>query len=72
MTTGRGVLTMVGTGFRIAGQVTEESLSAIVEADKLFHLIQDQATHRWLEELNPTAESLFDSYRPGRPRRPSP
>lgn len=69
MTTQRGVLTMVGTGFRIAGQVTEESLSAIVEADKLFHLIQDQVTHRWLEELNPTAESLYDSYRPGRPRR---
>jgi hypothetical protein len=69
MTTPRGSLTLVGTGLRIAGQVTEEALSAIVEADKLFHLIQDQATHRWLEGLNPTAETLYDSYRPGRPRR---
>lgn len=69
MTIRRGTLTMVGTGLRIAGQVTAEALSAITEADKLFHLIQDQVTHRWLEELNPTAESLYDSYRPGRPRR---
>lgn len=60
---------MVGTGLRIAGQVTQEALAAIVEAEKLFHLIQDQVTHRWLEELNPTAESLYDSYRPGRLRR---
>ena len=49
MTTPKGSLTLVGTGLRIAGQVTEEALSAIVEADKLFHLIQDQATHLWLE-----------------------
>lgn len=69
MTTRRGTLTMVGTGLRIAGQVTTEAMTAIVEAEKLFHLIQDQVTHRWLEELNPTAESLYDSYRPGRPRR---
>lgn len=69
MTTRRGTLTMVGTGLRIAGQVTAEAMTAIVEAEKLFHLIQDQVTHRWLEELNPTAESLYDSYRPGRPRR---
>jgi len=69
MAGGTGTLTLVGTGLRIAGQVTQEALAAIVEADKLFHLIQDQVTHRWLEELNPTAESLYDSYRPGRPRR---
>lgn len=64
-----GTLTLVGTGLRIAGQVTQEALSAIVEAEKLFHLIQDQATHRWLEDLNPTAETLYDAYRVGRPRR---
>lgn len=69
MTTERGRLTLVGTGLRIAGQVTEESLAAIRAADKLFHLIQDQATHLWLEQMNPTAETLYDSYRPGRPRR---
>jgi hypothetical protein len=64
-----GSLTIVGTGFRISGQVTPEALSAIERADKLFHLVQDTVTHHWLEAIQPTAESLFTSYRPGRPRR---
>jgi len=64
-----GALALVGTGLRIAGQVTPEARSAIESADKLFHLVQDVVTHRWLESLNPTAESLLDSYRNGRPRR---
>lgn len=64
----RGSLWVVGTGFRIAGQVTEEALSAIRHADKLFHLVQDVVTHHWLEQLNPSAESLADSYVEGRPR----
>ena len=66
-----GELYVVGTGLRIEGQVTQESLSAIRSADKLFHLIQDVLTHRWLAEINPTAESLFDAYAVGRPRRES-
>jgi uncharacterized protein YabN with tetrapyrrole methylase and pyrophosphatase domain len=69
MTLPTGSLTLVGTGLRISGHVTQEALAAIVEADKLFHLVQDLVTHRWLAELNPTAESLYDSYREARPRR---
>ena len=65
----RGTLTIVGTGFRISGQVTPEALSAIQSADKFLHLVQDVVTHRWLESTNPTAESLYSSYLPGRPRR---
>src|SRR6187397_960209 len=64
----KGSLTLVGTGFRISAQVTAEALSAISNAAKLFHLVQDIVTHHWLEEVNPSAESLVDSYRPGRPR----
>lgn len=64
-----GTLTLVGTGFRISGQMTLESLSAVDRAEKLFHLVQDIVTQHWLAERNPTAESLFSSYRPGRPRR---
>jgi hypothetical protein len=64
-----GRLTVAGSGLRIAGQVTQETLSEIVAADKLFHLVQDVVTHHWLEELNPSAESLYDSYREGRDRR---
>ena len=67
----RGELFIVGTGLRIEGQVTQETLEAIRSADKLFHLIQDILTHRWLAEINPTAESLYDCYTAGRPRRES-
>ena len=68
MTRESGSLTLVGTGLRIAGQVTAEAKSAIEDAEKLFHLVQDVVTHRWLERLNPSAESLADCYAPGRPR----
>jgi hypothetical protein len=69
MTSATGRLTLVGTGLRISGQVTQEALVAIESAAKLFHLVQDAVTDRWLAGLNPTAESLYDSYREGRPRR---
>ena len=69
MTSATGRLTLVGTGLRISGQVTQEALVAIEGAAKLFHLVQDAVTDRWLAGLNPTAESLYDSYREGRPRR---
>ncbi len=62
-------LTIVGTGFRLSGQVTLEALSAIESAEKLFFLVQDIVTQHWLESRNPSAESLHDSYRPGRLRR---
>lgn len=64
-----GSLSIVGTGMRLEGQVTQEALSAMEHADKLFHLLQDIVSQHWLEELNPRAESLIDSYRPGRARR---
>lgn len=64
-----GRLTVVGTGFRASGQITHETQSAIDQAEKLLHLVQDIVTHHWLEERNPTAESLVNSYRFGRPRR---
>jgi hypothetical protein len=68
-TSGRNELIVVGTGFRLSGQITPESSSAIIHAEKLFYLVQDIVTQHWLEERNPSAESLANSYRPGRPRR---
>ena len=63
----KGILRVVGTGFGV-GHLTQEALSVISDCEKLFHLVQDAVIHRWLERTNPTAESLFDSYREGRPR----
>lgn len=66
-----GTLTVVGTGFMVAGQVTPEAASAMRGADRLLHLVSDGATRMWLETLNPRNESLYRAYREGRPRRES-
>ncbi|HEX6904879.1 MAG TPA: SAM-dependent methyltransferase [Thermoanaerobaculia bacterium] len=63
----RGRLTVVGTGYNVAGQVTPETLSCLKGAERLFYLMSDPATTSWLKGLNPTAESLHDCYRVGEP-----
>ncbi len=62
------MLTIVGTGYRIAGQITAESLACIRSADKVFYLVADPVTAAWLRTQNPTAESLDSCYRVGRDR----
>jgi len=63
-----GSLTCVGTGMLLAGQVTQEGLSTMEHAEKLFLLVHDSITQEWLRGLNPSAESLYDSYAEGRDR----
>lgn len=60
-----GSLTVVGTGYNVAGQVTPESLSCMQTADRLFYLVSDPATSTWLKSINANAESLHDCYRVG-------
>lgn len=64
MTSGR--LTVVGTGYRVAGQATRETCTVIESADRLFYLVSDPATAHWLRSLNATAQSLHDCYQEGR------
>lgn len=64
----RGSLTFVGTGLTIAGQVTQEALSCIEDAEKLFYLASNVTTSRWIESLNSSAESLHDAYQDGKLR----
>lgn len=64
----QGSLVVVGTGFSIAGQVTQEALSHMTHAERLLFLVTDIATKQWIESLNPKTESLYDSYRVGRAR----
>ncbi len=66
-----GSLVVVGTGYMVAGQTTEEALAHIEGAEKLFYLVPEPVTCRWLDGLNPTAESLYDAYQEGRPRNES-
>jgi uncharacterized protein YabN with tetrapyrrole methylase and pyrophosphatase domain len=63
-----GSLTVVGTGLIGIGQTTPEALASIEGSEKLFHLVVDPVSRAWLEESNPTAESLLDSYAEGRYR----
>lgn len=63
-----GSLTLVGTGYAMAGQVTQQALACIEKADKLFYLVVDAMTSSWLEGLNPSAESLYGCYGVGKER----
>ena len=64
----RGRLTIVGTGFIAAGHTTLEALSYMRSASKLFFLVSDPVTIRWIKSLNPRTESLASSYASGRKR----
>jgi hypothetical protein len=64
-----GSLTVVGTGFAGAAHVTPEALAHMDEAEKLFYLGGDPAQRWWLEQRNPSLESLYDAYRVGGDRR---
>jgi uncharacterized protein YabN with tetrapyrrole methylase and pyrophosphatase domain len=67
----KGSLAFIGTGLYAAGQITPEALASIRQAERLFHLVVDPISRRWLEELQPSAESLFDAYAHEKPRRAS-
>jgi precorrin-6B methylase 1 len=60
----RGCLTVVGTGYRLAGQITPEALTCIRRADRLFY-VTDSITAAQLKRVNPSAESLRDCYSVG-------
>jgi uncharacterized protein YabN with tetrapyrrole methylase and pyrophosphatase domain len=66
-----GSLTVVGTGFLVAGQVTPEALAAIHRAERFFYLVAEPATRHWLKGQHPHAEPLHDVFWEGRPRRPA-
>lgn len=59
------MLTVVGTGYGVAGQMTPETRSVLQQSDRLFYLVTDPATAAWLREIHPAAESLHDCYREG-------
>lgn len=64
----KGRLTLVGTGYGIAAQVTQQALTCLQKAERLFYLVPDPVTSLWLESLNASAESLHDLYEVGKLR----
>jgi hypothetical protein len=64
----QGSLTVVGTGFLIAGQITPETRASMAAAGRLFFLVGEPATRLWLESQFPSAEALDEVFWDGRPR----
>jgi len=60
------VLSIVGLGYNVSGQVTPETRSVMTGADRLFYLVTDPAMAAWVRSLDPTATSLHDCYQPGK------
>ncbi|MEM9557209.1 MAG: SAM-dependent methyltransferase [Acidobacteriota bacterium] len=60
-----GRLTIVGTGILCGPQTTAEARHALETADRVFFLTSNPVADHWVRQLNPSAESLSDCYRPG-------
>src|SRR5689334_10088430 len=63
-----GSLTVIGTGYRIGGHITSESLAHLRIAEKVFANV-DSVTYEWLSQINPATETLLDCYAEGKERR---
>lgn len=59
------MLSIVGTGYHVSGQVTPEAHSVIRAAGRVLYLVTDAATAAWVRSLRPDATSLHDCYRDG-------
>jgi hypothetical protein len=65
----QGSLVVVGTGIRIVGQLTTESIAWMKRADRLLYLVGDPLSAETVEQLNPKgAESLARYYADRKPR----
>jgi uncharacterized protein YabN with tetrapyrrole methylase and pyrophosphatase domain len=63
-----GALTVIGTGIRAIGHVTLEARNVLRGADRVVYLVADPLTEKWILDLRPEAESLYDLYAEGKPR----
>lgn len=57
-----GSLIVVGTGIGVGGQITQEAKAHIEQAAKVVYLVADAVTGEWIQNLNPSAESLYRFY----------
>jgi hypothetical protein len=64
-------LVVVGTGIRIIGQMTIESIAWIKASEKVLYLAHDPVAGEVISGLNPNAESLAGFYAEGKLRRES-
>jgi len=63
-----GELSVVGTGIRLATQITPEAENCIRSADRVLHACAEGSAAQWIESLNPKSESLDLLIRYDQPR----
>lgn len=63
-----GKLRVVGTGIRLAGQITGETRSLLRTADRVLAVMAESLALEWLREINPAVVSLQTHYQTGRQR----
>lgn len=66
--TGKGSLTIVGSGYQAVRHFTQESRQAVELADKVLFAIPDLISELWIKRVNRNSESLMDCYSPGKNR----
>jgi len=59
------VLSIVGLGYNVSGQVTPETRNVMIGADRLVYLVTDSAMAAWVRSLHPDTTSLHDCYQAG-------
>ncbi|MEW5985100.1 MAG: SAM-dependent methyltransferase [Chloroflexota bacterium] len=64
----KGSLVVVGTGIQLAAHLTLEARAFIEQSEKVCFLVNEPVMARWLQELNPSAESLGYLYAEGKLR----
>jgi hypothetical protein len=66
-----GSLTVVGTGIRTVGQLTQESIAWMRAAEALLYVVGDPVAEEVITKLNPKAESMAGFYQEGQDRLPT-
>ncbi len=64
----KGSLIVVGTGIQAFSHLTSQARANIKNADVVYYLVTDAITERFIQELNPAAQSLHSSYASGKER----
>lgn len=64
----KGSLYIVGTGIKAIRHITTETKGIVEQANKVFYLVADKATEKWIKNINVDAESLYPFYKEGKPR----
>jgi len=58
----KGTLTIVGTGIKIAGDMTIHTKAQIEQADIVYTIVPDKVSRQWLSRLNPNTIDLTALY----------